>query len=113
MSAAGLVSGLQPPYWAVIFTSRRRPGEAGYGEAAARMVELAQGQPGFLGVESVREADGLGITVSYWASREAIDHWRRDAEHRATQARGRAEWYEAFELRVCQVERGHGFVHGD
>ena len=26
--------------------------------------------PGFLGVESVRGADGLGITVSYWPSPE-------------------------------------------
>jgi len=62
----------QPPYYAVIFTSQRTEGDRGYGRMADRMIELARAQPGFLGVESVRGADGLGITVSYWASKEAI-----------------------------------------
>lgn len=39
-----------PPYYAVIFSSLRTEGDLGYGEAAARMLELAQQQPGFLGV---------------------------------------------------------------
>ena len=41
-------------------------------EVGDRMVELATGQPGFLGVESARGPDGIGITVSYWSSLEAI-----------------------------------------
>jgi heme-degrading monooxygenase HmoA len=48
---------------------------------ADRMVELAGAQPGFLGIESVHGADGLGITVSYWASKEAILAWKRHADH--------------------------------
>lgn len=55
----------KPPYFAVIFTSRRTEGDQGYGEMAARMAELAAAQPGFLGVESTRGEDGFGITVSY------------------------------------------------
>ena len=61
-----------PPYYSVIFSSQRTPGENGYSRMADRMVELASGQPGYLGVESARDADGFGITVSYWASPEAI-----------------------------------------
>ena len=38
-----------PPYYAVIFTSVRTDDAAGYADAADRMVELAHGQPGFLG----------------------------------------------------------------
>jgi len=72
---------------------------------ADRMVELAAQQPGFLGVESARDADGLGITVSYWESEEAIANWRRHAEHRVAQATGRAKWYEEFITRVARVER--------
>ncbi|PWK44755.1 antibiotic biosynthesis monooxygenase [Pseudomonas sp. OV226] len=64
------------PYYAVIFTSRRTEGDHGYAEAAERMVELAREQPGFLGVESARGEDGLGITVSYWASEAAILAWK-------------------------------------
>ena len=71
----------RPPYYAVIFTSLRTAGDDGYGATADRMVELAAGQPGYLGVETVRDADGLGITVSYWESEAAIAAWRRPAEH--------------------------------
>lgn len=44
----------EPPYYVVMFTSQRTDVEAGYAEAAQRMLELAAQQPGFLGVESVR-----------------------------------------------------------
>jgi len=98
----------EPPYYAVIFSSQRTPGEAGYGDMAERMVELASGQPGFLGVESARDGGGFGITVSYWRDLEAIAAWRRHAEHRVAQERGRSGWYAHYELRVAQVERAHG-----
>lgn len=103
----------RPPYWAVIFTSTRTPRDAeGYGRAAERMLELAREQPGFLGVESARGADGVGITVSYWRSREAIEAWKRDAEHLRVQARGRAVWYADFDLRVARVEEARRFEAG-
>ena len=97
-----------PPYYAVIFSSLRTEGDAGYGQAAARMLELAREQPGFLGVESARE-DGLGITVSYWASEAAILAWKQQAEHQAVREQGRATWYTAFHTRVCKVERAYSF----
>lgn len=95
----------EPPYYAVIFTSLRSEGDHGYPETARRMVELAQQQPGFLGMESVRE--GLGITVSYWTDEAAIRAWKANAEHRLAQERGR-EWYAAYRVRVCRVEREYG-----
>ena len=95
----------EPPYYAVIFTSTRTEVDEGYGAMADRMVELAAQQPGFLGVESARDADGLGITVSYWESEEAIANWRRHAERRIAQATGRAKWYDEFITRVAKVER--------
>jgi heme-degrading monooxygenase HmoA len=98
-----------PPYWAVVFSSRRSDGDvAAYDNAAARMVELARQQPGFLGVESARGADGFGITVSYWNSEAAIMAWRAHAEHAAVRATGRRDWYTHFELRVAKVERAYG-----
>ena len=96
----------KPPYYAVIFTSLRNQGDRGYGETAQRMLELAAQQPGFLGVESAREQ--LGITVSYWQSLEAIAAWREQGEHRLARERGRQEWYAAFRLRICRVEREYG-----
>ena len=58
----------EPPYYAVIFSSRRTEVVEGYEDTAERMLELAAQQPGFLGYESARGEDGLGITVSYWES---------------------------------------------
>ena len=72
----------EPPYYAVIFTSTRTDGDRGYGAMAERMAALASTQPGFLGVESARGADGLGITVSYWRDEASIAAWKRDTEHR-------------------------------
>ncbi|MCB1874791.1 MAG: antibiotic biosynthesis monooxygenase [Chromatiales bacterium] len=96
----------QPPYYAVIFTSIRTDGDHGYGDTAARMVELAAEQPGFLGFETARQE--LGISVSYWASLEAIATWKTNAEHRQAQGHAR-EWYRHFRVRICRVEREYGF----
>jgi len=98
----------EPPYYAVIFSSQRTAGDSGYQEMADRMVDLAARQPGFLGVESVRGSDGFGITVSYWATLEAIACWKADAEHMIAQERGRRDWYAHYELRVARVERAYG-----
>jgi heme-degrading monooxygenase HmoA len=97
----------EPPYYAVIFTSTRTAVDEGYGSVAERMVELAAQQPGFLGVESTRGADGLGITVSYWSSLEAIAAWKAQREHRVAQASGHKKWYEHFETRIARVERAY------
>ncbi|MDB6136230.1 MAG: hypothetical protein JWM59_4473 [Verrucomicrobiales bacterium] len=97
-----------PPYFAVIFTSRRTDGDQGYGGMTARMVELASRQPGFLGVESVRGTDDFGITVSYWASLESIRHWKQQEEHLAAQEKGRRVWYADYQVRVCEVLREYG-----
>ena len=101
-----------PPYYAVIFTSLRTDVVEGYGDTAARMVELAHEQPGFLGVESARDDRGdgpLGITVSYWESLEAIRAWKQQAEHQIAQQTGRDRWYESYKTRICKVERDYGF----
>lgn len=99
----------KPPYYAVIFTSTRTDIDEGYGQAAQRMVELAAQQPGFLGVESARGSDGLGITVSYWDSEAAILTWKHHAEHTDTRNRGRAQWYQQCVTRVAYVERAYAF----
>ncbi len=97
-----------PPYVAVIFSSHRTEGDQGYGRMAERMVELAAQQPGFLGVESARDAAGFGITVSYWKDEASVAAWKAQTEHRAAQRRGKDTWYSGFRLRVAKVERVNG-----
>ena len=96
-------------HYAVIFSSRQNTldeaGRAAYAETASRMLELAAMIPGYIGVESVHQNDGAGITISYWQSEDAIKHWRDNVEHAEARARGKAEWYANYSLKVAHIER--------
>ena len=96
----------KPPYYAVIFTSLRTDGDNGYSKIADRMVELAEQQKGFLGIESAREE--IGITVSYWKDLESIKSWKSNAEHINAQKKGHNIWYSNFKVRISKVENDYG-----
>ncbi len=85
------VQPIEPPYYAAVFTAVRTQDQSGYGETAARLEDLA-------------------ITVGYFRDADALTQWRCNAEHRAAQQRGQAEWYESYTLHVAKVERSHGFT---
>ena len=102
-----IASTLEPPYYAVIFTSVRTEVDSGYSEAAKRMGDLASKQAGFLGMESAR--NDIGITISYWDSLEAIKKWKAHAEHLIVQQMGKDVFYRSYKTRVCKVERDYGF----
>lgn len=96
-----------PPYYAVIFTAQRQGPDAGYGAMADKMAALAAEQPGYIGAESTRDADGLGITISYWADEAALKAWKEVAAHLLAQKLGKERWYEYYTLRVAKVERAY------
>jgi heme-degrading monooxygenase HmoA len=107
----------EPPYHADIFTAQltgQLTGRQtdGYGAMAARMEELALAQPGCLGTESTRDAEGLGITVSYWQDEASIAAWRTQAEHLVAQRLGRERWYAHYEMRIARVERAYSGPEG-
>jgi heme-degrading monooxygenase HmoA len=95
------------PYYAVIFTSLRTGGDAGYAAMSQRMRELAAQQPGFLGIESARQ--DIGITVSYWRDLESIKAWKTNIEHREAQRLGREIWYSSYQVRIAKIEHEYGF----
>lgn len=100
----------EPPYVAVLFTSLRSDADrSGYDAMAAEMERLGALQPGYLGIESARGADGLGITISYWRDSEAARAWKAVAEHLGAQKLGRERWYRAYRVRVAEVVREYGF----
>lgn len=101
---------LPKEYYAVIFTSTQTgEDEEEYAKMATRMVELASQQEGYLGIESVHDTEGQGITVSYWKDEASIRQWRQNAEHLEAQGKGREKWYRNFSLRVAKVEREYHF----
>lgn len=100
----------EPPYYAVIFSSVRTGKDPdGYIATAERMLELASGMEGYLGVETLG-AGGDGITVSYWRDEAAIAAWRDDVEHVEARRAGRQSWYRDYRLRVAKVERAYGLA---
>lgn len=104
---SGFANTPEPPYYAVIFTSKRTEADtAGYAAMAEAMVALASTQPGYLGVESARD-DGIGITVSYWRDEASLKNWKQVSQHLAAQRLGRERWYSHYETRIAKVERAY------
>ncbi len=99
---------LKPPYYAVIFANQLSgEDEVSYQHMAARMDELAACQPGFLGADSTRDADGFGITVSYWRDLAAITAWKQQGEHLQAQQSGKHKWYKNYAVHIAKVERAY------
>jgi heme-degrading monooxygenase HmoA len=99
------------PYYAVIFTSLKKEEDSGYAEMAEKMEALAKQQPGFLGMDSVRNE--IGITVSYWENLDAIANWKKNSEHLIAQQKGISEWYKWYDVKICKVEREYSFGQKD
>lgn len=92
----------------VIFVAQRTDFDAdGYARAATMMDELAAQQEGYVGMDSVRSADGLGITVSYWTDEVRAKAWRDHPDHAAIRDAGRDRWYSQYSLHVAQVTRSY------
>ena len=107
--AAPFRSPVDPPYVAVVFSSVRHAGDHGYEHTAVEMDHLAAAQPGYLGVDSVREADSrFGITVSYWRTEQDALAWKNVTEHVVARRRGRDEWYESYSVHIATVTRAYG-----
>ena len=96
------------PYYAVIFTSTQTDDTEGYSEMAEKMETLARQQEGFIGIECARNT--IGITVSYWESLDAIKNWKANTEHLFAQQKGREQWYNWYNVKICKVEREYEFV---
>lgn len=96
---------------AVIFLSGRTMADAeGYGAAADAMESAAARRDGYLGIDSTRGADGVGITVSWWRDEDAALAWRDDPEHARIRERGRAVWYEWYRVVVATVDRAYDWT---
>lgn len=97
-----------PDTIAVIFSAKRSGNdEEGYAKAAAAMVKLAQKQKGFVDIDSVRDQNGYGITISYWQSEDDAIAWRDNETHAAIRDKGRAIWYDCYALQIAKIERSY------
>src|SRR5947207_13218860 len=98
---------LQPPYYAVIFTSVRRVADDDVHEQMGEdMFRLGSSQPGFLAAESVQDNESKGaITLTYWDSLANIEKWKMQADHMGAQKVGGERFYENYHARIAKGDR--------
>ena len=86
-----------------VFRSRLRDDAApGYHDTADEMLALAQEIPGFVDYKFFYAEDGERVSVVTFDGPASQQAWREHTAHRATQARGRAEWYSAYSIQVAE-----------
>ncbi len=95
----------------VVFRNRKRADldHAAYAADAARMEARARCQPGYLSFKSYVAEDGEVIALSEWTDEASARAWGREEEHRAVQARSRADYYAEYTLFAGTPSRVHRF----
>ncbi len=97
-------------HYAVIFSSTLIDlDDSKYHAFSKEMLEGVATAPGFLGVESYREKDGKGVTISYWETLSDIQEWKQNTRHLLAQKYGREEAYSSYQVRVCEVQHSYSF----
>ncbi len=81
-----------------------------YLEIAAELKPLLEKVDGFISVErfqSLSDPNKL-LSLSFFESEQAVQHWRTLAKHRSAQGAGRAGVFSNYRLRVASVVRDYG-----
>ncbi|MBL6658900.1 MAG: antibiotic biosynthesis monooxygenase, partial [Cryomorphaceae bacterium] len=75
----------------------------GYAELDEETLQLVGDVPGYVGYESVKNAKGRSIFISYWQSMEAVNQWRAKARHKVAKSHGK-QWYAAYHSMLVKIE---------
>lgn len=96
----------------VLIHTQMQPGadRAAYDALNARMFEIVQTMPGFLGAGGYASPDGDDIGMIRFESLEALRAWREHPEHLIAQQRGKSEFYASYRVEVCEVVRAYDFA---
>jgi heme-degrading monooxygenase HmoA len=81
-----------------------------YLDIAASLRPLLDGIDGFISIERFQSLyePGKILSLSFWRDEKAIAQWRQLELHRAAQAKGRAEVFKDYRLRIAGVVRDYG-----
>ena len=95
----------------VLFSATLRPDADldAYEALSARMWEVVVTMPGFLGSREYEAGEGREFAVVRFASHDAVRAWAEHPEHREAQGRGRAEFYESYEIEITERRRAATF----
>jgi heme-degrading monooxygenase HmoA len=81
-----------------------------YLDIAAQLRPLLDSIEGFVSIERFESLSESGklLSLSIWRNEQAAETWRQLGEHRVAQARGRADIFQNYRLRVVSVIRDYG-----
>ena len=70
---------------------------------------------GFISIERFESVvtKGKFVSLSFWRDEAALERWRNLERHRVAQARGRANIFADYRLRVASVVRDYGMHDRD
>ena len=89
--------------YANIFSYQPSDDRDGYEEMDEETLRLVGDVPGYVGYESVKNAEGRSIFISYWESLEAVDQWRKNTRHSEAKSHGK-QWYAAYHSMLVKIE---------
>ena len=97
--------------YAVIFKSKRQDGNGDlYYEHNDKLDEKIKSLPGYVRHSGMRHPETReGITVAYFDSLEAIDKWRKDAEHMDAKKLAKSHFYENYSVEITGVIDSYGW----
>jgi heme-degrading monooxygenase HmoA len=97
-----------------VFRSRLMPDlKDDYVVLVERMQQIAKTLPGYISHKAFWAEDGERVTIVEFASEEAQEAWRTHPEHLAAQREGRAKFYAAYDIKICEVKRASAFTRKD
>jgi heme-degrading monooxygenase HmoA len=81
-----------------------------YLDLAAGLRPLLESIDGFISIERFESLTEKGklLSLSFFRDEAAIAAWRNVAEHRRSQAKGRATIFEDYRIRIAGVVRDYG-----
>lgn len=97
-------------YYAVIFTSQLSEKDAEYEKLNDALYKELSKQKGYLFHHSFRNEEGMGCSISYWESLEALKQWKELPLHLEAQQLGREKWYENYQVKICRVEKEYDWT---
>jgi heme-degrading monooxygenase HmoA len=95
---------------AVIFEVWPADGRKGaYLDLAAELKPLVEAIDGFVSIERFQSITEPGkmLSISFFRDEKSIEQWRGVAEHRRAQAKGRAQLFADYRLRIAHVIRDY------
>jgi heme-degrading monooxygenase HmoA len=78
-----------------------------YFDLAAELRAKAGELPGFVEHKVFVADDGERLTLVTFDTAEHEAVWRADADHRAAQQEGRDDFYDEYDVAVCELQRRH------